>query len=144
MRFTGKSGIVTFDVDLKKKWTFMRGNSGMGKTYLLNCLLKAVPQIYGNKVVVVNCTNMNTDIVALAKQADLVCLDNADLYLTQELLEQLDSLDKFFLVAIHWTSGLALSEYDVARVVYEGSDIFLKISDRRERMYGKGSTLFGR
>ena len=67
---------------------------------------------------------------------DLVCLDNADLYLTRDLVDKLDRLECKFLVAMKRTAFLSVDDYATGNIVYEGETLRYVENNWKDIMYG--------
>ncbi len=81
-------------------------------------------------------TMLKDDLVSLAKGYDLVCLDNADLYLTRDLVDKLDRLECKFLFAMKRTAFLSVDDYATGNIVYEGETLRYVENNWKDIMYG--------
>jgi hypothetical protein len=78
------------------------GGSGEGKSFLFSTLLPYYCYDRGISLHIVDYKVMlePVDIAAACSAADIVCLDNADLYLTREILEKIKKTAKYILISI--------------------------------------------
>lgn len=141
MIIEGEYGVMHLSVSLAHKWTFLKGNSGEGKSYLFRLLPKLAPFI-DKRIKSIDYTALQGDILKEVEGYDLVCLDNADLYLTQELIDNLDKLNCQFLVSIKKTAHLSVNDYAIGNISYVGKTLSYRENNWKDRMYGKDSTLF--
>lgn len=84
------------------------GNSGTGKTFLFRLISAYCPTV-GLKAITIDYKNIsaNTDaMVAFCMFADVVILDNADLYNYNAILDSLRGKDRLVLVSHHEITGL--------------------------------------
>lgn len=147
MRVQGNYGGVSVDVDFgsQAKWVFLDGDSGQGKSYLFR-LLPNIATFVGIKVLVFDYKLIpggHDPFKSMSDWvADIVCLDNADLYLTQKLLNQLSELDCQFLVSLKDTTKFGVHNYMTGDIVYEKGVLTFKEDNWKEIMYGKDCSLF--
>ena len=102
---------------------------------MLRVLPKLAPYIKKD-IKTIDYTMLKDDLVSLAKGYDLVCLDNADLYLTRDLVDKLDRLECKFLVAMKRTAFLSVDDYATGNIVYEGETLRYVENNWKDIMYG--------
>lgn len=124
MMFNG----VTFDASFSSRVNFLRGNSGTGKTFLLKAL-----ELYCNNNDI-SCQYLDYRarhksleyISTLCGDADVLLLDNADLYLTPEIFNKLRSSGKFMVISMKDISELDLEGVKGYVVKYSNTQLVLK------------------
>lgn len=93
---------VHIDIELKDKFCIFNGPSGTGKTFLFG----VVRDVCQQRSIIYVCIDYNyrdsqpEAICAICAEADIICLDNADLYLTNDIIKALSDLDAVILISI--------------------------------------------
>ena len=93
--FSGTYGGINVTVDFSNKFNIIRQNSGSGKTFLFK-ILGELCEEQGKKCCYLDYQAANysiTTLISICNDFDIVCLDNADLYLNQEIMSELMKLD---------------------------------------------------
>ena len=93
---------VHIDIELKDKFCIFNGPSGTGKTFLFD-IVGDVCQQRSIKYVRIDykLKDLSAEaILAICAEADIICLDNADLYLTKDIIKSLSDLDAVILISI--------------------------------------------
>lgn len=110
---------ISIKVNIDNELNILAGNSGTGKTLLmkavqLHCLKNKIKHIYCDS----DCISLSEEqIASICSDKEVVLLDNADLYLNNELLTKIRSnIDKTIIICMKDTSELNIhtaSEYIV-------------------------------
>lgn len=122
-------GMVDVRVSFNNKINFLNSTSGTGKSFLFAIL----GEYYGEKgesFVLVNESSIPKNnieledrILGIVKDSHIICLDNADLYLTNSLYNNIlrNCADSTLLISMHRTIGLHSDEKDVGfyTIIYE-------------------------
>ena len=117
---------INFDVNFTDRINLLKGASGTGKTFLLNALASYCTD---NKIkyAFINykflATRGESSIFAPCLNEELILLDNADLYLTPELFDEIRSLDATIIMSMKTTFGLNMDDVHVYSVDYDGSSL---------------------
>lgn len=119
---------VDFDISFDNNVNFLCGNSGTGKTFLMH----ALELFCSNSDITCQYVDYRSRkkslsyIMSLCSDAEVILLDNADLYLTQEILTALKSQGKFLVISMKDTCEL--DTYDSAQYVvkYKHTNLRLK------------------
>lgn len=99
---------VSVDVEFNNKSNMLSGNSGTGKTFLMQaidlyCINNNIKSLY------IDYKFQGLDIEQLKSicmKSDVILLDNADLYVTNELIEWLSKNNKITIVCMKDTSDI--------------------------------------
>lgn len=123
---------ITLDVDLNEKDRFclFTSPSGAGKSFLFSMLDKYIKD-KEFAVIFINGTlirNANLDIkgVCLQDNVDYVILDDADLYLTQDIVDALSLTDKTVLISIHDLMHLHFDKFGIYKIKYENTSLVVR------------------
>lgn len=82
---------LSVDIDVPDRLALFYQNSGTGKSFLFSIIPGLYPDM---RIIVINNLTLSLAEAAVrSANADLVILDNADLYLTNELLDLIRSVD---------------------------------------------------
>lgn len=122
-------GAVEVKVHFKNKVNFLNSTSGTGKSFLFTIL----GEYYSDKgvsFVLVNAGSipknnieLEEKILGIVKDSQIICLDNADLYLTNNLYNNIlrSCADSTLLISMHRTVRLHSEEKDVGfyTIIYE-------------------------
>lgn len=132
MKIEKQLGALKVNLKFDDKLCVLTGNSGTGKTYVLNILEScAMNQGITHRAIDNRSENDSPDMIAqLCKGKDLVLLDNADLYLTEELLKRICSNAKQVIVSIHYAyCTLAIKDRGIYGIKFTG-DTLTSIKER--------------
>ena len=119
---------VPLSIALEDKFCIFNGNSGDGKTFLFR-VIKSLCIPRNLKCVYVDYNYKDSTIdgfAGLFKDADIVCLDNAELYITDELIQLLDSLDTLVLLSLKYRDPLMFKEFCEYTVKFNEEGIIAK------------------
>lgn len=116
---------INIECSFDNKLNILRGYSGTGKTLLLNAI-----DLYclNNKIACRLC-NYNVvgfkpnDIINVCEDAEIVLLDNADLYLNNDILKSILKTAKFVIISIKDTSDISLSGANEYIVEYKNVNL---------------------
>ncbi len=99
-------GDLNISIHLDSRVCVFSGNSGSGKTYSIK-IIKGYARTCGIKCIEINCgigTDISAeDIISICKNKEIILLDNADLYLTSEILKSISKEDNLIVVCIQNT-----------------------------------------
>ena len=84
---------ITVNVELNKGVNLLSGNSGTGKTLLMQAI-----ELY--------C--LNEGISYICSNSDVVLLDNADLYITEDLLKEIKCGDKLIVISLKISNKISM------------------------------------
>lgn len=124
---------VYCDIDLHNHVCILSGDSGIGKSFLID-ILKSYVERKGIKYSYLDGstrTKTSNEIVSFCQSSDLVLLDNADLYLTSEITAALGKTVKMIVVCLH-DPTLAIACEDTAFYDVEYDEDNFKVA-RMER-----------
>lgn len=100
---------ISIKADFNNSLNFLVGNSGTGKTLLMKavqlyCLNNKIKNIYCDS----DCSGLtSSQIIDQCSDKEVVILDNADLYLTREILEEIQKDDdKIIIVCMKNTCNI--------------------------------------
>ena len=119
---------VTLSIVLEDKFCIFNGNSGDGKTFLFK-VIKSLCIPRNLKCVYVDYNYKDSTLEGFAglfKDADIVCLDNAELYITDELIQLLDSLGILVLLNLKYRDQLMFKEFCEYAVKFDEESIIAK------------------
>ena len=93
---------ITVNVELNKGVNLLSGNSGTGKTLLMQaielyCLNEGISYTFGKSEFA---NYAPEQIVSICSNSDVVLLDNADLYITEDLLKEIKCGDKLIVISL--------------------------------------------
>jgi hypothetical protein len=125
-----KLGGTFVDVFLDQQVNILNGSSGEGKTYLFNllisyCTVNSISAFFFSPAVLRGqdmqrgSEQLNNLVLSNCGRADILFLDNADLYLTYELLEELKKTAKIIVVSMK----------NIINVIDEGYFCHIKYAD---------------
>lgn len=117
---------VFFDVSFQDKINILRGPSGSGKTFLFNtisayCYTKGISYAFIDYRFLAS--NDEGLILSHCIGKDILLFDNADLYMSSELFNEVRKLGSTIIMSIKNTYGLNMSEARSYRVMYEGNSL---------------------
>ncbi len=132
MKINGIYSDITIDVnfeDSDKECIFL-SPSGTGKTFLFGILIEYLREM-GITAVLINSTllnNLHNDITNIEKSCldndvQIVILDNADLYLTQEFLDALLEHGKKVIISLKNESRFSFQNFGFYRVKYSEKNL---------------------
>lgn len=119
---------INVDVQFNHIWNMLSGYSGTGKTFLMQaiklfCMKHEISCVYCDY----NFLDKEIDQVkSFCKNAEVVLLDNADLYLTNELFLWLKGSGKFLIVCMKDTSKIDMEDVAEYIVSYENRHITME------------------
>jgi hypothetical protein len=128
-------GGTYIDVALQEQINVLQGISGEGKTYLFY-LMSAyainndIPmrvinsQLFSSASVAVKSEEVCNLVLSICKDVDVLILDNADLYLTHELLEKLKKFANTIIISIKNSYGVCGGH--LCHIKYEDEKIILR------------------
>ena len=127
-QYSGISFDVSFE-DSDKVCIFL-SPSGAGKSFLFSVLAghlrdKGISSVLINSVLL---ENLHNDIdaieqICLNQDVEIVILDNADLYLTQNFIDTLVSKGKTVIISLKDASKFSFSDFGFYRVKYVGDSL---------------------
>ena len=126
IQFKKVSNGISCDVNFIDKLNIIKGASGTGKTFLFNviysyCTFSGIKCAFIDYRVV---ASGNTDLIfEMCKNKSIVILDNADLYLTQDLFSRIRTLDCTVIVSKKSTFGLDMRDVHLYTVNYSGDSL---------------------
>lgn len=119
-------------VDINAKFTnkinMLSGYSGTGKTFLMEavelyCLNNQIRRSYCD----FRCMNLSDyQIKTLCENAEVVILDNADLYLTNDIMKWLKENKKFLIICMKKTSKIDMRGITEYLVRYENRKLTIE------------------
>jgi chromosomal replication initiation ATPase DnaA len=119
-------GDIHVDLKLTEQVNVFVGKSGTGKTYLF-ALMKAYCVANNISLTIINYNSVlePEDIIHGCAKSDIVILDNADLYLTKDILDALRVSAKYILISIKNIYGLG-GNMHYCNLKYESSKMLLR------------------
>jgi chromosomal replication initiation ATPase DnaA len=99
---------INIDVSINSGVNILSGDSGTGKTLLMQavelyCLQNDIKYTFLNY----RCNGKNDEqIEALCKNSDLILIDNADLFINEELLSKLRDSSKYILMSLKYITKI--------------------------------------
>lgn len=119
---------IHFDVCLEDRVNLFSGVSGEGKTFLFKTL-KAHLKINGVSCIYFN--NTATDFSEMAiKEAcnnkEVIIFDNADLYLTQDILDYVTNISDTVIISMQLYCRLKFKSYRFYAVEYSGNNLVVR------------------
>lgn len=126
------SGGLNRNIKLEDGFSLFMGNSGTGKTLLFNtimshCHINKIPYSYFNSSTLD--TYSKSSMIENCKNKEIILMDNADLYLTKDMLDKIKSLGaKYILISKKSMYGLfnmgdKFKTYDV---IFDGNSLITK------------------
>jgi len=135
VRFTMKTinindsiGGITLNVHFQEKFCYLDNASGTGKSFLFRLLRR----YYKEQDLVVIHVNYETEtstestLMDYCKHADVVLLDNADLYLTRHIIQKFRELDIQVIICMKNIRQVYSSDFVLYDVIYEGNTLSVK------------------
>ncbi len=124
MKFDFYRDTLHIDVDLKSKVSFFIGNSGEGKTFFFD-LVKNYLLLNGVKFTAIDHNNYGdpSKLPIVVSGSEVVILDNADLYLTPELLEKIKAVSNSMLISIKNRYMYSMKDAECYVVNYDGDNL---------------------
>ena len=119
-------GNIDIDLVLNKQIGIIRGNSGTGKSYLFYLLLS----LYMDNAIIINhedLTNSRVDKI-IQNKYKLILLDDADLYLTADMLKEYRHFADNILIAMHNPYNLEGVEFELLYSIFVGHKIIVRES----------------
>lgn len=113
-------GGILLDVDFQDQFCYLSNASGTGKSFLFRLLRR----YYKERDLTVIHVNYETEtstadiLLDYCKHADVVLLDNADLYLTREMVKRLRKLDIQVVICMKNIREVYESDFVLYDVVY--------------------------
>ena len=111
-------------VNISSRLNLFFSESGTGKTFFMNiiygyCLDEGIKCAYINHK---SSMYRTEDIINICKDMDIVMLDNADLYLNNDILNSICDNTMIF-VDMKNTTKIDIEDYDRVRIVYDGDSM---------------------
>jgi hypothetical protein len=113
---------VNFNVSFTDRICFLRSASGSGKSLLLRAIASYC-ETHEISCVLVNYNFEQDCIYQSCTGKEVILLDDAELYLTQELFAAIRDLGKMLIVVKQSTYGLDMHEAHIYRLSFEVSEI---------------------
>lgn len=119
-----------------KGLTFLRGFSGTGKTLLMkaievHCLTNKIKCHYFD----FRASDLMEDsICTLVNALDVVLFDNADLYLTQSILKEINCNDKYLIICMKDTTSLSTANSNNYLVRYQELNLTIEICNYDKKL----------
>lgn len=119
---------IDIEVNFNPGTHILEGHSGTGKSLLLEainlfCLNNNKTCRYLNFN---NRHNTKETILTICGRSEVVLLDNADLYLTDEILRELKAENRFIIISVKDTAELDISEDNFYEVQYQNQKLRLR------------------
>ena len=113
-------------VNLEDNICYLLGDSGTGKTFIFSiidyyCSINQIKCVNVNYAIA---SAMGKDLISICNRHDIVILDDADLYITNDILKQIKA--KHILVGIKSQFGLTKADAGLYRVKYTEDSIDLR------------------
>lgn len=124
---TNYNGLL-IDIKLFKHITFLLGNSGTGKTFLFSVLIG----YFMSNSITYGFLDFNTnpdnalDVIKAYNNVEFILLDNADLYMTKELWEYINSAKNYFIISMKGCSSIAFNNVSICNISYTPSTLTLE------------------
>ena len=120
-----------FDITFSKRVVFLNSDSGTGKTFLLNTLAKSCG-LCGVPSILINYNSLDSipELFKSIKDGEfkVVLLDNADLYLTNDLLNYIKDVDCVIVIAMK----------QLYNIYCEGAKVcYTELDSRKCTLYGR-------
>ncbi len=121
------SGII-FDVNIQDKINLFTGYSGTGKTFAFGAIQE---YLKSNNVSTIYFDYRQVDytteqLISLCKNREVVILDNADLYTTQELLDYLINSNKIIMFSIKNRYKYRFKAFGTYDINYENTRLVIR------------------
>lgn len=121
------SGII-FDINIQDKINLFTGYSGTGKTFAFGAIQE---YLKSNNVNTIYFDYRQIDytteqLISLCKNREVVILDNADLYTTQELLDYLINSDKIIMCSIKNRYKYRFKAFGTYDINYENTRLVIR------------------
>ncbi len=119
---------INIEADFNTKLNILAGYSGTGKTLLISavdfyCLNNDISRILCNY----NNIGLSADkIKDICSDTDVVFLDNADLYLTDDILQSILQTAKIIIISMKDTSNISTSDADIYNVEYSNLNLRIR------------------
>ena len=112
---------ITVNVELNNGVNLLSGNSGTGKTLLMQaielyCLNEGISYTFGKSEFA---NYAPEQIVSICSNSDVVLLDNADLYITEDLLKEIKCGDKLIVISLKISNKISMKNVREYLVNYE-------------------------
>lgn len=117
---------VTFDVQVDDNVNILTGYSGTGKTFMFKAITEYL-KANGMKCIYFNNTAMNFSEMAIkdaCKGKELIIFDNADLYLTQEILDYARNICTV-IISMKLAFNLKIKPYSIYKISYTDNKLVL-------------------
>ncbi len=121
------SGII-FDVNIQDRINLFTGYSGTGKTFAFGAIQE---YLKSNNVSTIYFDYRQVDytteqLISLCKNREVVILDNADLYITQELLDYLINSNKIIMCSIENRYKYRFKAFGTYDINYENTRLVIR------------------
>ena len=126
------SGGLNRNIKLDEGFSLFMGNSGIGKTLLFDiimsyCHINKIPYSYFNSYTLD--TFSKSSMIESCRNKEIVLMDNADLYLTKDMLDKIKSLGaKYILISKKSMYGLFNmdNKFKTYDVIFDGINLSTK------------------
>lgn len=128
LKFNKRYGNIQIDVDIADKYCLFVNDSGDGKTLFMHALkdclyMSGISYSYFDYSISEKSVE---SIIDQCRGSDIVAFDNADLYLSDELISELFKLDCSVYIAMHCDIDVNLSRFKYYSCIFEGSRLEVK------------------
>lgn len=115
---------ISINIEISNRVNALVGNSGTGKTLLMKaiqlyCLRNNIRHIYCNSDIM---SLSSKQILEICSDKCVVLLDNADLYLNNELLSKIKSSEDVKVIIICMKDTSKINMYEVSEYIVKYSD----------------------
>lgn len=134
IKFIKKYYGVEFDIELNDKICLFTGNSGTGKSFAMMAIHKYLVE-HGVDVLYINYKNCNytvEQIIGLCSVNKVIIMDDADLYMTQELYNYIKLNCEQSLICLKDIYRIRRGNCGFYNIIYEGNTL------RTEKKYNIG------
>lgn len=119
---------IFIQVNIDSRLNILVGNSGTGKTLLLSALdLYCLNNNISCRLCNYNDASLNEDqLINICSYADVLLLDNADLYLTNDILMHLLNISKIIVISMEDISNIDTNEAEQYLVDYNNTKLSIR------------------
>lgn len=135
IQFTKEYSGIVFDVDIQDRISLFTGYSGTGKTFAFGAIQE---YLVSNNIRTIYFDDRQMDyttdqLISLCDNKEVIILDNADLYLTQDLLDSIIDSDKILLCSIKRPYQYRFRVFGKYGVEYENNKVAVRRMNSRNR-----------
>ncbi|MEI3020035.1 MAG: hypothetical protein V8T52_06920 [Ruminococcus sp.] len=139
IQFTKEYSGIVFDVDIQDRISLFTGYSGTGKTFAFGAIQE---YFVSNNIRTIYFDDRQMDytadqLISLCDNKEVILLDNADLYLTQNLLDYIIDSNKILLCSTKKPYQYRFGVFGKYEVKYENN----RVAVRRMNSWNRGSQL---